>query len=107
MDEQPASPRVEPGSLREGVVLGLLAHVSAQTFLTFILMLVADIPVETALRLQASYLGVTQLVYMVPLLVDARIMRHRRLTARGLAVLTLAAVGANLLFVQVLSGLCS
>ncbi len=93
-----SSPR---GSIREGIVLGLLLHIGVQTFLVFTLVWSMGLSGRAALLMSASYVGVSQLAYMIPAIVDASVLHTRRLTARGLLMVTMGTMGANLLALRI------
>lgn len=82
-------------------MLGALLHIGVQTFFVLVLIAVAGLDPLRALAIVASYVGVTQLTYMVPAIVDASVLRSRRLTARGLLMIAMATMGANLLVLRV------
>lgn len=90
-----------PGSIREGVVLGIMMHLLGQSVLVvFFTALLGR--VEPALLLAATLIGATQLPYMAPALVDAAALKGRRRTARGIGTVVLATVCLNLLFIRAL-----
>jgi hypothetical protein len=87
---------VNRGSIREGLVLGLLLHLGIQCLYAFGLMRILGIGIEETLLLLMMIGGATQLPYMVPALVDAQLMRQRPLTARGIAIVCLGAMCLSL-----------
>lgn len=94
-DDEAAAPP-ERGSIREGVCLGLLLHVGIQAFYVFAFVRRLHMEPADAVHLLMMLGGVTQLPYMVPALVDARVMRRRDLTARGLGVVVLGVMCLSL-----------
>jgi len=93
VDESSKSSR---GSIREGVCLGLLLHVGIQCLYAFAIMRGLGMDASETFTLLLMIGGATQLPYMVPAIVDAQLMRERPLTARGIAVVSLAAMCLSL-----------
>ena len=84
------------GSVREGLCLGLLLHVGIQAFYAFAFVRGLRLEPVAALQMLIVLGGVTQLPYMVPAIVDAKIMRRRDLTARGLGLVLMLVMGTSL-----------
>jgi hypothetical protein len=94
-ETKPAAPP-ERGSVREGICLGLLMHLGIQAFYAFAFVRRLHMEPADAIHLLMMLGGVTQLPYMVPAIVDARVMRRRDLTARGLSVVALGVMCLSL-----------
>ena len=94
----PSSPELKAprGSLREGLCLGVLLHLGIQAFYAFTFVRALGLEPAAAFELLLLLGGVTQLPYMVPAIVDARILRKRDLTARGLALVAMIVMGVSL-----------
>ena len=84
------------GSLREGLCLGLLLHLGIQALYAFAFVRALNLEPSAALALLLTLGGVTQLPYMVPAIVDAKILRKRDLTARGLGLVAMIVLGISL-----------
>jgi hypothetical protein len=99
MDDRTAS----QGSVREGVALGAVMHLLGQSSLVLFFTVALGGRVEPALFFAATVIGASQLPYMIPAIVDAGVLRGRARTARGLAIVLLGTLGANLIALRALS----